>query len=626
MSYKTKQTNQAPSQGIFHQKSIQSLWHCLAYLSIAFLCFVSAEAYALGVDIAPGVTDVAENIVDSTKRLPTAIAAISYLVGMFFGATGLLKLRNHVEAPTQTPISAVYSRLLIGGALLSLPIIYEVIVNSISAGGTSGFDETFSGTTFVSALFGKFSGILGDVGITRDLNAVFFAIIDSVKGLPSFISALAYIIGIFMGFTGLLKLRDHMEDPDRNPLKEALLRFFIGACMLSLPTIYSVMARTIAGDGTDILSVLTSLISTFGFLESTYSQDRGCTQDILTGALDSATLGFGNTIVEAIGGKLPDDSLGTSICRAYGHAIALPSFLSATAKLLGLYLGFDALLKLRDHIANPQQTPASQSLVRFLAGGCFLALDNMIGIVRASVMPAATTAEGVIGNTTTKYVGAVDSSTCSGAHSLKDQLINGVKNLFAGDDDKTELPSIGGAESFGDRIYCAVTDVLGPLHSALNFFTFCAGVIFIMIGISRLLKSEQDGARGPVGMGTFFTFVTGGLLLSFSDFIKIINMSLFNTATTKVGMKWAYDETLNAVERDQFYTTLTGIIKFMIIIGLISFARGLFIIRNAAEGNGQASIMAGATHLIAGSLAINIGPLLNLVQKTLGIESGITFQ
>ena len=48
--------------------------------------------------------------------------------------------------------------------------------------------------------------------------------------------------------------------------------------------------------------------------------------------------------------------------------------------------------------------------------------------------------------------------------------------------------------------------------------------------------------------------------------------------------------------------------------------------RGVAEGSQQASVMSGVTHLIAGALAVNLGPLLNAVQVTLGITGyGIAF-
>ena len=71
---------------------------------------------------------------------------------------------------------------------------------------------------------------------------------------------------------------------------------------------------------------------------------------------------------------------------------------------------------------------------------------------------------------------------------------------------------------------------------------------------------------------------------------------------------------------------MSAILKFLAIVGFVSFVRGIFIVRDVAEGNNQASIMAGMTHIIGGALAVNLGPLLTAVQTTLGItQYGITF-
>ena len=71
---------------------------------------------------------------------------------------------------------------------------------------------------------------------------------------------------------------------------------------------------------------------------------------------------------------------------------------------------------------------------------------------------------------------------------------------------------------------------------------------------------------------------------------------------------------------------ISTVLVFMTIIGYISFMRGFFIIKDVAEGSGQASLMAGVTHIFGGALAVNLGPLLNAVQSTLGLSSfGVTF-
>ena len=62
------------------------------------------------------------------------------------------------------------------------------------------------------------------------------------------------------------------------------------------------------------------------------------------------------------------------------------------------------------------------------------------------------------------------------------------------------------------------------------------------------------------------------------------------------------------------------------ILGWISFIRGWFILRDVAEGNQQASMMAAMTHIFGGALAVNLGPVLNAVQETFGLTAvGIEF-
>jgi len=71
---------------------------------------------------------------------------------------------------------------------------------------------------------------------------------------------------------------------------------------------------------------------------------------------------------------------------------------------------------------------------------------------------------------------------------------------------------------------------------------------------------------------------------------------------------------------------ISSVLQFMIVLGVVSFARGIFIVRGVAEGNGQASLMAGVTHLIGGALAVNLGPMMNAVQSTLNLTAyGVSF-
>lgn len=273
------------------------------------------------------------------------------------------------------------------------------------------------------------------------------------------------------------------------------------------------------------------------------------------------------------------------ICNVMGASSGIPGFVTALAYLFGLLLAVAALFKLKDHVLNPNQTPLSDALKRFVAGGALFTLPLITEAAQNLL-----TNGGLELSSVTQYRG----STVSGA-GLDGMLVA----LFS--------------------------DIYGPLMSIIFAFGYLAGLILTVVGISRIIKTAQDGPRGPASLGTIMTFVIAGVLFSLSSIMGVFSSSMFKSATVAT---YAVLETTsgdNAVDQ-HVLAIISTILVFMTIIGYISFMRGFFIIKDVAEGSGQASLMAGVTHIFGGALAVNLGPLLNAVQSTLGLSSfGITF-
>ena len=82
-------------------------------------------------------SDIARNINDSIEELPGLISSVSYMIGLLLGVLGILKIKDHVENPTQTPLKEGAIRLAAGGALFGLPIVFEAMSETI--GSTSNF-------------------------------------------------------------------------------------------------------------------------------------------------------------------------------------------------------------------------------------------------------------------------------------------------------------------------------------------------------------------------------------------------------------------------------------------------------------------------------------------------------
>lgn len=102
---------------------------------LAGLIIGSSSAHASTVSGAGGndFSSIARNITTSMAELPGLITGIGYLMGILLGVMGILKLKDHVENPTQTPLKDGAVRLASGGALFALPIVLESMSNTIGA-------------------------------------------------------------------------------------------------------------------------------------------------------------------------------------------------------------------------------------------------------------------------------------------------------------------------------------------------------------------------------------------------------------------------------------------------------------------------------------------------------------
>lgn len=281
---------------------------------------------------------------------------------------------------------------------------------------------------------------------------------------------------------------------------------------------------------------------------------------------------------------LAASSLGSVINNIVDSSNELPFLFSGFSYLCGLVLGIMGILKLKDHVESPNQVQIWDPIKRFIAGGAFLSLPFMAGVVQ---------------NTITN--GGGDSLTGT--------------NYNTGNVSGTGLDAM---------LVSLMSDIWGPMQLILLGFCYLAGIILIMIGISRLLKSEQEGPRGPLGFGTIMTFLIAGALLSVDKLLTVANNSIFGTAGVRGRAELTYAAA--GAEKGHAEAVIGGILAFVAILGMISFIRGIFMMRQVAEGNSQASMMAAVTHIIGGSIAVNLGAFIQAVQTTLGISDfGLAF-
>ena len=82
--------------------------------------------------------NIVENLIGSIYTFSGMISAMAYLIAILLMVLGLMKIKDHVENPTQTPLKDGVARLVIGGALIALTIISEAAFETIGQGDAFG--------------------------------------------------------------------------------------------------------------------------------------------------------------------------------------------------------------------------------------------------------------------------------------------------------------------------------------------------------------------------------------------------------------------------------------------------------------------------------------------------------
>ncbi len=112
----------------------------LFWLSLLAIVFFSGGAFAEKETIGT----MAATITSTFESVGKLITASSYVAGLGFAISAILKFKQHKDNPQQTPIGQPIGLTFIAAALLFLPSILSVAGNTMfSSGGTTA---TSSGT------------------------------------------------------------------------------------------------------------------------------------------------------------------------------------------------------------------------------------------------------------------------------------------------------------------------------------------------------------------------------------------------------------------------------------------------------------------------------------------------
>ena len=170
------------------------------------------------------------------------------------------------------------------------------------------------------------------------------------------------------------------------------------------------------------------------------------------------------------------------------------------------------------------------------------------------------------------------------------------------------------ARDVGGALVAAVADLKPGLEPLIwTVFYLLALVVFVQ-GCLRLARRANGEAGSGSLWGAGVSFLIAAVLVWMPQVLSGAGESLF-------GKETAASVTLGYGGRDANYEPLLAAVVWIVrIIGLLSFAKGMYVLRGASDGVPGASVSGAAMHLVGGVMAWHILLLVKAVQETLGIS------
>ncbi len=175
-------------------------------------------------------------------------------------------------------------------------------------------------------------------------------------------------------------------------------------------------------------------------------------------------------------------------------------------------------------------------------------------------------------------------------------------------------------QGFADFIQ-RVSDIVPPLQALLVAFCFIAGTVLLIRGVLIAAQHGDTPSRfvsGSHSKGAVIAhWVIGAFLLGLPAVVGASLETLFMTSTAAQPTEiFAYaPEAMQSMTNDNARSIVVALLRIVQIIGLIGMIRGLFLLNAAPVHPGSGLVGKGATHLIGGTLAINIVVFVGMIES-----------
>ena len=172
------------------------------------------------------------------------------------------------------------------------------------------------------------------------------------------------------------------------------------------------------------------------------------------------------------------------------------------------------------------------------------------------------------------------------------------------------------SRGLGGALISLVADLLPEARGLVSIVCYLLGGALFLVALLRLMRSGEDGLRGPSGYGTSATFLAAIVFLTFPQWLDAWGNTLFGGRPEGAGATLAY---AGGDRAGQYEMVLWAVLKIVEAVGILAFLKSWFVLRDAADGRNGATLGKWFAHMIGGVCGWHIIWVIDRVQNTLGV-------
>lgn len=276
-------------------------------------------------------------------------------------------------------------------------------------------------------------------------------------------------------------------------------------------------------------------------------------------------------------------TLGNILCNVAKDFTPLAPLMSAFAYIAGAVLVIKGTMLFKKHTDNPNDSQIVKAIAHCLGGGTLAVLPAAVRTFQETLHISLGGSTGISSCT----AGSVTSGG-TGPLGLDMMMENFVKNI--------EKPMVW------------LVSIIGIL----------VGIFYIYKGLLAASKTGTD-PRASAPHVILVYLIVGAVLVSLGSMLGPVLTTVFgDNSIRSVNAIINWEGIVGSgADVERMNRTVWAMLTFVKVIGVISFLRGWMILKKAVEG-GQATIPQALSHIIGGAMAINIGTMLEVFDRTFG--------